>query len=84
MTGERPLTLVLLEMTLLVLFGPLVTGTIQKLKEVTVTPEYKVSSHLILRGDLRVDWSDADVFSKKDGAFKGNQATVLLNAIYVF
>src|ERR1039457_3322927 len=32
MTGERPLTLVLLEMTLLVLLGPLVTGTIQKLK----------------------------------------------------
>jgi len=60
------------------------TGTIQKLKEVTVTPEYKVSSHLILRGDLRVDWSDADVFSKKDGAFKGNQATVLLNGIYLF
>jgi hypothetical protein len=60
------------------------TGTIQKLTEVTVTPEYKVSSHLILRGDLRVDWSDADVFSKKDGVFKGNQATVLLNGIYVF
>jgi hypothetical protein len=60
------------------------TGTVQKVKEVTVTPEYKVSSHLILRGDLRVDWSDADVFSKNDGAFKGNQATVLLNGIYLF
>ena len=60
------------------------TGTIQKLTEVTVTPEYKVSSHLILRGDLRVDWSDADVFSKKDGVFKGNQATILLNGIYLF
>jgi formate hydrogenlyase subunit 4 len=32
MTGERPLTLVFFEMTLLVLLGPLVTGTIQKLK----------------------------------------------------
>ncbi len=60
------------------------TGTIQKLKELTVTPEVKVSSHLILRGDLRVDWSDADVFSKNGGVFKGNQATVLLNGIYVF
>ncbi len=60
------------------------TGTVQKLKEVTVTPEVKVSSHLILRGDLRVDWSDADVFSKKDGVFKGNQPTILLNAIYAF
>ncbi|HEX5854859.1 MAG TPA: porin [Thermoanaerobaculia bacterium] len=60
------------------------TGTIQKVKEVTVTPEYKVSTHLILRGDLRVDWSDADVFGKKDGVFKGSQATVLLNGIYLF
>jgi hypothetical protein len=60
------------------------TGTAQKLKELTVTPEYKVSSHLILRGDIRVDWSDADVFGKKGGAFKGSQATVLLNGIYVF
>lgn len=32
MTGERPLGLVPLEMALLVLLGPLVTGTIQKLK----------------------------------------------------
>ena len=60
------------------------TGTIQKLTEVTVTPEAKVTAHLILRGDLRVDWSDADVFSKKGGVFKGDQTTVLLNAIYLF
>src|ERR1035437_4295573 len=60
------------------------TGTVQKLKELTVTPEVKVSSHLILRGDLRVDWSDADVFSKEGGVFKRNQATVFLNGIYVF
>jgi hypothetical protein len=60
------------------------TGTVQKLTEVTVTPEVKVSSHLIFRADLRVDWSNADVFVKNDGAFKSNQPTVLLNAIYVF
>jgi hypothetical protein len=60
------------------------TGTIQKLKELTITPEFKVSSHLILRGDLRVDWSDADVFSKNGGVVKGNQATVLVNGIYLF
>jgi Putative beta-barrel porin-2, OmpL-like. bbp2 len=60
------------------------TGTVQKVKELTVTPEVKVSSHLIFRGDLRVDWSDADVFRNNDGVFKGNQATVLLNGIYLF
>ena len=32
MTGDRPLVLVLLEMALLVLLGPLVTGAIQKMK----------------------------------------------------
>ena len=32
MTGERSLGLLLLEMTFLVLLGPLVTGTIQKIK----------------------------------------------------
>lgn len=60
------------------------TGTPQKVTEVTVTPEFKVSSHLIFRGDLRVDWSDSDVFRKKDGLFKGNQPTILLNGIYLF
>jgi formate hydrogenlyase subunit 4 len=32
MTGERPLWLVLVEMTMVVVFGPLVTGIVQKLK----------------------------------------------------
>ena len=60
------------------------TGTSQKLTEVTVTPEWKATPHLVFRADLRVDWSNADVFVKNDGAFKGNQATVFLNGIYVF
>ena len=60
------------------------TGATQKLTEVTVTPEWKATPHLIFRADLRVDWSNADVFVNNDGAFKGNQATVFLNGIYVF
>jgi Putative beta-barrel porin-2, OmpL-like. bbp2 len=60
------------------------TGTAQKLTEVTVTPEWKATPRLIFRADLRVDWSNTDVFVKNDGAFKGNQATVFLNGIYVF
>ena len=60
------------------------TGTTQKLAEVTVTPEWKATPHLIFRADLRVDWSNADVFVNNDGAFKGNQATVFLNGIYAF
>jgi hypothetical protein len=60
------------------------TGAAQKLTEVTVTPEWKATPHLVFRADLRVDWSNADVFVKSGGAFKGNQATVFLNGIYFF
>ncbi len=59
-------------------------GTAQKLKGLTLTPEFKVTAHTVLRGDLRVDWSDVDVFQKSGGAFTGSQPTILLNGIYVF
>ena len=60
------------------------TGTAQKLKEVTLTPEFKVSTHLLIRGDLRVDWSDVAVFEKKDGKTSKNQPTGALNVAYLF
>ena len=59
------------------------TGVAQKLKEVTLTPELKVSPHFVVRADLRVDWSDQDVFEKKEG-FTSSQPTGLLNVIYAF
>ena len=52
--------------------------------EFTVTPEFKLSSHLMLRGDLRVDWSDVDSFEKKDGKSSRTQPTVIVNAAYSF
>jgi Putative beta-barrel porin-2, OmpL-like. bbp2 len=60
------------------------TRVAQKLKELTVTPEFKISSHLILRADLRVDWSDVESFEKKDGKTSKTQPTGILNAIYLF
>ncbi len=60
------------------------TGIAQRLKEVTVTPEMKVSSHFVFRADLRVDWSDKPVFEKKGGRTSTSQPTVALNAIYLF
>ena len=59
------------------------TGVAQKLKEITLTPELKVSSHFLIRADLRVDWSNHDVFEKKEG-LTGSQPTGLLNVIYLF
>lgn len=60
------------------------TGVAQKLKEVTVTPEVRVSSHFVFRSDLRLDWSDKPVFEKKGGETSRTQPTVALNAIYMF
>lgn len=59
------------------------TGFAQKLKEITLTPELKISPHFVVRADLRVDWSNQDVFEKKEGV-AGSQPTALLNAIYTF
>jgi hypothetical protein len=61
------------------------TGVAQKLKGVTFTPELKVGSHVVFRGDLRVDFSDKEVFEGRLGALtKKQQPTVLLNALYYF
>ena len=61
------------------------TGVAQKLKGVTLTPELKVGSHVAFRGDLRVDFSDKEVFEGRDGSLtKKQQPTVLLNALYYF
>jgi hypothetical protein len=61
------------------------TGVAQKLTGVTLTPELKVGSHVVFRGDLRVDFSDKEVFEGRDGALtKKQQPTFLLNALYTF
>jgi hypothetical protein len=59
------------------------TGVPQYLKEVTLTPEWKISSHFLVRGEFRLDWSNQDVFEKKSG-FTSTQPTLLLDVIYVF
>jgi hypothetical protein len=59
------------------------TGVAQKLKGITLTPELKASSHFLIRADLRIDWSDHDVFENRKG-FTGSQPTGLLNVIYLF
>jgi len=59
------------------------TGVPQYLKEVTLTPEWRISPHFAIRADLRLDWSNRDVFEKKTG-FTDTQPTLLANVIYVF
>lgn len=59
------------------------TGVRQYLREVTLTPEWKISPHFLVRGDLRVDRSNRNVFETHSG-FKDTQPTILFDAIYVF
>ena len=62
MTGEKPLELVLLELFLLVLLGPLVTGIIQKLKArlqcrqgAGILQPYRDLSKLLRKGTVQAD-----------------------------
>ena len=41
------------------------TGTRQELKGLTLTPALEISKHCVVRGDLRQDWSDEDVFERR-------------------
>ena len=59
------------------------TGVPQRVTEVTATPESRITPHLLIRSDLRVDRSNRDVFEKESSPAK-TQATVLLQAIYSF
>jgi hypothetical protein len=60
------------------------TGYRQTLSEVTLTPAFRVRPNVVVRGDLRRDHSDGDVFEKEDGQFGRNQVTASLNGIFVF
>ncbi len=55
------------------------TGTAQKLTEVTVTPEIRTASGLILRPEYRHDSSDKQSF---DNSTKKSQDTIALGAMY--
>jgi len=59
------------------------TGVKQNLSEITLTPSLNLSKNLILRGDLRFDWSDNSVFNTDSGTSK-NQVTTAFNFIYHF
>ena len=59
------------------------TGVSQSVNEITLTPEARLSSSLLVRGDLRVDHSNHGVFEKK-GGLSDTQTTALVSAVYSF
>jgi predicted porin len=57
------------------------TGTAQNLKEITLTPEFRLAQGLVLRPEYRHDWSDEEVF---DSNSRKSQDTVSLSAMYTW
>ena len=57
------------------------TGTIQRLNEVTVTPEIRLNGGVILRPEYRHDSSDQSSFN---GGQKKNQDTIALGVMYTW
>jgi hypothetical protein len=59
------------------------TGTAQTLGEVTLTPELRLGSSVVVRSDLRVDHSDRPEFDSRRGPVQ-SQPTASLNVLYHF
>jgi hypothetical protein len=61
------------------------TGTVQKLKEATLTAEFRMADGLLSRLEYRRDWSNTPFFDRgaSPGVFR-NQDTVLLGLVAYF
>ena len=59
------------------------TGVAQTLTSYTFTPEIRPTPHVVVRADVRLDRSTANVFETSTAAAR-HQATVGVNAIYLF
>ncbi|MCL5023372.1 MAG: porin, partial [Nitrospirae bacterium] len=60
------------------------TGTPQRLKEVTLTPQFVVAKNLLVRPEYRHDWSDAESFAGSHGGSKKSQDTLALGVMYTW
>ena len=60
------------------------TGTVQKLKEATLTAEFKHKDGLLMRLEYRGDFSDGEFFSKRLGESVKSQNTFTVGVIYAF
>jgi hypothetical protein len=60
------------------------TGVVQKLYSITLTPSVNLNENLMLRGDIRYDKSDVQLFADDNNGTRGSQFTIGLNLIYVF
>lgn len=61
-----------------------ITGTAQKIKEVTMTGEYKWAEGVMAKAEFRRDWSDAAFFERGVGGLSKTQTTVLVGIVAWF
>lgn len=59
------------------------TGLIQRLSEITLTPELRPTRGFVVRGDLRLDHSDEEVF-ENHGAPQKDQTTAIASVLFAF
>jgi hypothetical protein len=59
------------------------TGTKATLSEVTFTPAYKFTDHVVLRGEARYDTANQPILAKR-GTLSDKQTTVGANVIFVY
>jgi len=59
------------------------TGTKVTLSEGTFTPSYKLTNHVLLRGEVRFDKADQPILTKR-ATFADKQTTVGVNVIFVY
>ncbi len=57
------------------------TGTVQNLKEVTLTAQYTLAKNLLLRPEYRHDWSNVDAFN---GGANEDQDTLAMGVMYTW
>jgi hypothetical protein len=55
-----------------------------RVNEFTVTPAFKFGSNFVVRPEFRFDTSDSEPFVDEKGLAKKNQATVGINALWVY
>lgn len=60
------------------------TGTAQKVKEFTMTAEFKLKDGILMRPEYRRDWSDNPFFERGTGGSYKNQDTLLLGLVAYF
>jgi hypothetical protein len=61
------------------------TGLDQTVKEITLTPEFRVAKNLIIRPEYRHDWSDKEAFDSHHHSLdKKSQDTIALGVMYTW